>query len=235
MNDRALPFRLSVTKPCSQRWEDLRGDSRERRCDLCDRNVQNLAHMTPREIEILVRRTPGRICAVLTRRDDGSLVTLESRPKASLAAGVIASAALALASAASAQATVGDSKLAVLTGTVLTPDGTRPLAAARITLEQAGSAIASTKSDEQGNFRIAAPPGHYEIRIRQSVLFGMHVSNANLHEGQQSLSRVRTHFDYVQSGGAVTFVGEVTATVHSPTSFAFKHPWLYLKQLVSRA
>jgi hypothetical protein len=213
----------------------MRGTSRERHCDVCDKQVHNLERMTTVEIEALVTGAKGSLCAIITRRADGSLVRLDSRPKPSIAAGIVASASFAVTSVAVAQSvSTNQPQQAVLTGTVLTPDGSKPVNGAVITLKQQDATVVTTKSDAQGKFRIAARPGSYEIRIRQNVLFGNHVRDANLHVGEQILSAIRTHFDWHDNGQYAT-MGTVTATISYPVSYVLKHPWRYLGHLIRDA
>jgi hypothetical protein len=229
MHDRKLPFRLSTSNPCTEDWAEMHGTSRERRCDLCDKQVHNLAQMKAREIEALVTEAKGSLCARITRRSDGSLVTLKTWAKPSFAAGAVAS--LALASPAVAQTSSDAPAQAILTGTILTPDGTKPASGATIALRQQDVVVVTTIADAHGHFRIAAPPGNYQIRIKQNALFGDHIRDASLHAGEQSISPVRTHIDPYEDGQQFVTMGEVVSVVSYPASYAFRHPWRYLKVL----
>jgi hypothetical protein len=86
----------------------MNGGSRERHCQLCDKQVHNFAAMTAREIEKLVLKSEGKLCARITRREDCSLVTLETQPRVSIAAQVAVSASLALSAIAGAAQTVSE-------------------------------------------------------------------------------------------------------------------------------
>lgn len=81
MARRGLPFELSIAKPCGESWAAMQGDGRARHCEHCQKTVHNLAAMTAREIEALVHRSNGGICARITHRADGSLVMQDARPK----------------------------------------------------------------------------------------------------------------------------------------------------------
>lgn len=94
-----LSFKATIASPCEESWTAMQGGSRERHCQLCDKQVHNFAAMTSREIERVVREADGKLCARITRRGDGSLVTLDARPRASMAAQVVASASLAMSAA----------------------------------------------------------------------------------------------------------------------------------------
>jgi hypothetical protein len=138
-------------------------------------------------------------------RGDGSPVTLEARSRASVAAQIVASTSLAIGAAgALAQSSVEQAKPAeaVLTGTVLKPDGSGPVEGAVISLRASNSVVATAKSDQSGSFRIAAAPGTYDVVIRRNILFGTRRYSATLHDGDQSLERVKTQFYYVHDDGS---------------------------------
>jgi hypothetical protein len=90
--------------------------------------------------------------------------------------------------------------------------------------------MATAKSDAHGNFRVAVQPGTYKIRIKQNALFGSHIRDASLHTGEQSLSAIRTHFDWHEDGHYST-MGELAAKISYSPNYALRHPWRYLKHL----
>ncbi len=53
----------------------MSGDDRVRHCSLCSLNVYNFAEMTRAEIQSLLVRSEGRVCARLYRRADGTVIT----------------------------------------------------------------------------------------------------------------------------------------------------------------
>lgn len=71
---------LQVTSPCSSSWERMSGDEQQRYCDECQRFVYDFSKMPRRQIEAMMAASQGRICARLTRKEDGSLLTLELPP-----------------------------------------------------------------------------------------------------------------------------------------------------------
>jgi hypothetical protein len=58
----------------------MSGDERKRYCEECQRFVYDFSKMTHRQIEAIVATSGGRLCARLTRKEDGSLLTLEIPP-----------------------------------------------------------------------------------------------------------------------------------------------------------
>src|SRR5262245_43588351 len=68
--------RLRISSPCTASWDGMTGDQTRRHCAQCDRQVFDFAHMTPRQIEARIEATGGRLCARITRANDGRMVTL---------------------------------------------------------------------------------------------------------------------------------------------------------------
>jgi len=71
---------LKVVSPCSTDWDRMSGDEKKRYCSECDKFVYDFSQMTRRQVEAIVSIHQGRMCARITRRPDGSLVTLEAPP-----------------------------------------------------------------------------------------------------------------------------------------------------------
>ena len=68
--------KFSVAKPCPVGWDTMRGNDRERICDMCERSVYNIAAMTPAEVKKLAARASSeRICVKLYRRADDTVMT----------------------------------------------------------------------------------------------------------------------------------------------------------------
>lgn len=94
---------LRVATPCSVSWDSMEGDERVRHCALCSLNVYNFAEMTREEVQALLARSEGRVCARLYRRADGTVLTRdcprglrEFRRRASRAAAAAVAALLSL-------------------------------------------------------------------------------------------------------------------------------------------
>jgi len=174
------------------------------------------------------------MCARITRRQNGSLVTLEGRPRASVAAQVVASVSLAIGAAgvgAQSSSEQGRQQPAVLTGVVLKPDGSGPVAGAAVSLRVAGSEVAAVNTNERGEFRISVAPGTYDLYLRQNVFFGARILAVNLHSDEQTVQSVKTHFWYAdhEDGGASSFttMGVMVSTISYSFRGAVTHPWSY--------
>jgi hypothetical protein len=75
MKNSELPFKLRIASPCPARWEDMGGDDRIRFCDQCKKNVYNLSAMTTAEATEVIAANPGRLCARIYQRADGTVLT----------------------------------------------------------------------------------------------------------------------------------------------------------------
>lgn len=69
---------LKVVSPCSTGWDRMPGDEKKRFCSECNKFVYDFSQMTRRQVEAIVSIHRGRMCARITRRPDGSLLTLET-------------------------------------------------------------------------------------------------------------------------------------------------------------
>ena len=68
--------KLKVAKPCNASWDEMTGDDRSRMCGRCNLRVYNFAAFGEQEILDLMRRHEGRrVCGMLFRRTDGTLMT----------------------------------------------------------------------------------------------------------------------------------------------------------------
>ena len=233
MKRHSVPFEPVIAKHCEESWAAMEGSSRERHCQSCDKRVHNFAAMTPREIEKLVFKSSGKLCARITRREDGSLVTLKSQPRASLAAQVAVSASLALSAAGAIAQTTGKQarpETAVLTGTVLQPDGSGPFSGAMVTLARANSEMVLVHVDDHGAFRAAVKPGTYDIRIIGHFSNPLQIPGAVLHEGEQSLQPIRVP----EVGDVTTTGGDVAIQWRFSLATVARHPIAYLKYLARK-
>jgi hypothetical protein len=66
---------LRIAAPCPVGWANMAGDDRKRFCASCRLNVYNFSEMTATEVETLVRRSDGKVCARMFRRADGTVLT----------------------------------------------------------------------------------------------------------------------------------------------------------------
>lgn len=67
--------KIQIASPCSANWERMDGNERVRRCADCNLDVHNFSAMTRQEIEALISKHSGRLCARFYQRADGTLLT----------------------------------------------------------------------------------------------------------------------------------------------------------------
>lgn len=73
----SLLDRAFVETPCPTTWDKMKGSDSVRFCHLCHLNVYNIAKLTDKEAEAVLSqgKDGGRVCALLYRRPDGTIVT----------------------------------------------------------------------------------------------------------------------------------------------------------------
>ena len=64
-----------IASPCSASWSQMKGDERVRYCEECRLNVYNFAELSRSQAEDLIRETEGRLCGIIYRRADGTVLT----------------------------------------------------------------------------------------------------------------------------------------------------------------
>lgn len=64
-----------IASPCSASWSQMKGDERVRYCEECRLNVYNFAELSRGQAEDLIRETERRLCGIIYRRPDGTVLT----------------------------------------------------------------------------------------------------------------------------------------------------------------
>src|SRR5215510_11108097 len=72
--------KLQVVSPCSTDWDRMSSDEKKRFCSECNKFVYDFSQMTRRQVKAIVSIHKGRLCARITRKPDGSVVTAETPP-----------------------------------------------------------------------------------------------------------------------------------------------------------
>lgn len=76
---------LNISSPCTADWAQMSGDARKRHCAACNKFVYDFAQLSRQEVTAIVAARRGSLCARITRRADGSLLTYEPSPNLPLA------------------------------------------------------------------------------------------------------------------------------------------------------
>jgi hypothetical protein len=221
-----LPFEASIPKPCQQQWTAMSGSASARHCDSCQKTVHNFATLTPRQIERLVFENHGELCARVTRREDGSIVTATGFQSGIAAAALIASASIT--AVAHSQSTQPAS--AIVSGQVLAPDAEYAPGGWVVVLEQNGDARSRVLTDKSGAWRTEVPPGTYDLTIHGLVNHtSAHVEAFTLHAGEQSFAPIQTEATTVSitTGGTLA----IQTTLRARISYRLRHPVRYLTYL----
>jgi hypothetical protein len=72
-------FKLRVIAPCSESWNGMAGDDRERFCTRCTLTVHDLSAMTEADARALLAGPAERLCVRFGVRRDGTVVTRRPR------------------------------------------------------------------------------------------------------------------------------------------------------------
>ncbi len=67
--------RISIEKPCSASWEQMKGNDQVRFCGHCDLNVTDVSKMTRAKAVKLVKKSQGRLCLRIHRNPLGEIIT----------------------------------------------------------------------------------------------------------------------------------------------------------------
>jgi len=244
-----LPFSIETAKPCSESWESMSGDQRSRHCEMCRKDVLNLAQMTRREVELFgLRVAAGEdLCARITRRR-GELVTLPApRTRMHAAAhGVVVTAAVSVGLPAMAQSTPPSDAaevrlqevapqpelipgMAVVIGRLLHPDGSRVDSGLVIVHDGQGAAPAYVL-DTSGWFELHLKPGRYDFALRTGEDQFERVPGVVLHEGVQQFSDLKTRagLKVPESDEMTVTVGEIAGVLVGPR-YWLRHPVAYVR------
>jgi hypothetical protein len=174
---------IQIPKPCSVGWEQMSGDDQIRFCNKCNKRVYNLSAMTRRQAEALIEALHGRLCARITRREDGITVvasdpvsvpaTLHHIRRASPIASAVVSAMMAVSPATAAQTASAAKQpaqlfsqegakkpgaqpqetMSTLSGSVLDPQGAVIINATVTLVNQNTGDMRGTVSNDDGAFQ----------------------------------------------------------------------------------
>lgn len=238
MKPTQLPFKLAIPTPCHQSWQTMSGNSNQRHCDSCNKQVHNLAALTALQIEELVHNSGGHLCARVTRNSLDELVTVPGRRTFGLKAALLAT---VMAAATPVVAQSSNATNAIVTGQLLDPQTAAPSVGAQVIFIQDSNQILETKTDANGNFHAEVLPGTYDIVLRKNLLPGQRVTAVKLHAGEQSFAPIQSAFNLGHLGlvnetqGDTVFVGELVPIITGMSfRYAVRHPLSYLAMMKRR-
>ncbi|MEQ1605538.1 MAG: ankyrin repeat domain-containing protein [Pyrinomonadaceae bacterium] len=194
MSKKSFINSIDVKSPCSEDWNEMKGNDEVRFCSHCSKHVNNLSEMTRKQAVRLVRESNGNLCVryiahPVTRKPMFAEQLLQiTRRAPSVAAGVM-SASIALSAQAYAQGSPNptlepgqrvevsldkDAKPNTdanggITGTIKDPNGA-VIVGAEVTIVSVDAGIsAASKTDENGTYRFSSlKPGTYRIEAESA-------------------------------------------------------------------
>ncbi|MBB5059038.1 hypothetical protein HDF16_003761 [Granulicella aggregans] len=241
MRQRRPQLELAIESPCTESWDNMSGTLAQRHCSCCQKHVHNFAAMTPRQIERTLAENEGHLCARITKRVDGSLVTAQELAGSgftSRAAGLLLGAALSTA-AVHAQSTPTAGK-AIVSGRFTAPNGGPLPAQGYVIFAANGQSIIESKTDQDGNWKAEIAPGMYDVIFRTSPFFGERINAVELHPGDQKFAAIPGRLAlghlglvdrYRDNTQTFTTGGDLATSYRYPISYLFKRPLRYLKHL----
>lgn len=190
LKERDIVDRMRVASPCPMNWEGMKGDNRARFCDLCSLHVYNISELTRKEVNALIARTEGRICARLYKRDDGTVITKDCpvglraiRRRVSRVAGAAITAIFSFCVSVIGQSSVQEDKScpdnakitiertqndrSMVRGVVMDVNGAVMPGVAVTLINQATQSKTETISDKDGAFKFSAlEVGSYDLSVQ---------------------------------------------------------------------
>ncbi|MBX7220902.1 MAG: carboxypeptidase-like regulatory domain-containing protein [Blastocatellia bacterium] len=203
---------LRVIAPCTENWETMTGDTRQRFCAECGKQVHNLSALTPSEARSVLVQNPVGVCTRFERDEAGEILfqpeassqRLFTRRALSVAAGVMGT-ALSLSSptlaqqpqtetrprqtAKPAQSNKKDAEpVAVLKATVIDPTQAVIVGATVILRFDKTGEMRKVTTDEVGSVTIRGlQPGTYSLRIEARGFVSSETSNLEFAPGAEKI------------------------------------------------
>lgn len=70
-----MALQVRIASPCSEKWEEMKGDERVRHCAQCKLNVFNIRELSETDARALLFKAEGRVCGRVYQRPDGTVLT----------------------------------------------------------------------------------------------------------------------------------------------------------------
>lgn len=70
-----MALQVRIASPCSEKWEQMKGDERVRFCAQCKLNVFNIRELSETDARALLFKAEGRVCGRVYQRPDGTVLT----------------------------------------------------------------------------------------------------------------------------------------------------------------
>jgi hypothetical protein len=199
---------IDVASPCSEGWNEMRGNEQIRFCSHCAKDVHNLSEMTRKRARKIVAESNGGICVRYTRRSDGRIQTIKNTlhqisRQTGIAAGVLGT-SLTVSTLAYAQDEVkvspsenvvavevenkkNDSPNGSISGTITDPNGA-VISFALVTLVNEQTAFyQSVNSNQEGVYEFKdVPIGDYKLKVDAGGFASKEIAQTSIDGGEQN-------------------------------------------------
>ncbi len=199
---------IDVQSPCSESWNEMRGNEQIRFCSHCAKDVHNLSEMTRKRARKIVAASNGSICVRYTHRHDGRIQTIKNTlhqitRQTGIAAGVLGT-SFAASTLAYAQGEIkvnpnentivvavanqkSDSPNGVISGTITDPHGAViPFALVTLMNEQT-SFYQSINSNQEGVYEFKnVPIGEYKLKVDAGGFASKEIAQVSVSGGEQN-------------------------------------------------
>ncbi len=201
---------IKVESPCSESWEEMRGNEQIRFCSHCAKNVHNLSEMTRKQARKIVAASNGGICVRYVRRPDGRIQTIKNTlhqitRQTGIAATVLGT-SLSVSTLAYAQTTSEqpatdeaaivkvasektDAPNGTISGTITDPQGAViPFAFVTLSNEQI-TFYQNVNANQEGFYEFKdVPTGEYKLKFDAGGFASKEIKNVSISGGEQSYS-----------------------------------------------
>ena len=217
---------IDVKSPCSESWNEMRGNEQIRFCSHCAKDVHDLSQMTRKRARKIVAESNGNICVRYVRRPDGRIQTVKNTlhqitRHAGIAAGVLGT-SLAASTAAYTQGDVranpnenvvavsvesrkNDTPNGTISGTITDPNGAViPFALVTLMNEQTAF-YQSVNSNQDGVYEFKdAPIGEYKLKVDAGGFASKEIARVSVVVGERNYNAqlsIETMHEVVTVGG----------------------------------
>jgi hypothetical protein len=213
---------LHIASPCSADWDQMIGDERVRYCPECKLNVYNFSTMPESDIQRLIAKRDGRLCARWYRRADGTMLTADCPVgfrarvrKISLVAGTALSAFMGVGTAAAQQTGKSSSPSLVQIDKARQGDGVisvkvmdqagAVIPGAKVSIEFApGPLVSNDQTDSGGELRASnLKSGHYSVQVVAQGFQSAKIQNLEVSPGHVTEAKVELEVGNTIMGGPI--------------------------------
>ena len=218
---------VKVEEPCDKKWEEMVGNSHQRFCSVCEKNVYNISAMTNREAKRLIKDLNGNLCVRYVTTPQGKLITALPKPiqitrRATIAAGVLV-ASLSFSALIYGQTNPNNysitpersqQQLYTISGIIKDLQGNL-VSNATITLKETKTGVTtSTESNTKGEYTfLQVPKSIYEIEIQTPGFENLNIKDIEISKNIKldNILIKNKYYEFIYSETAGVLFGPITA------------------------